>query len=424
LFVIIWYRLLVTAQVYNRRPPVSRSHALIVAMAFGVSSALLAQTGAPQRGGGAFGAAIPAGGALPRLDLIRLPAGFSISIYADHVPGARSMALGSDGTVFVGTRANIVHAVVDRNHDYKADEVLTVASGLTSPNGVAFKDGALYVAEINRVSRYDGVLDFVRVAGGAGPAPKQTILNDKLPSDRMHGWKYLSFGPDGLLYFQVGAPGNILERPDPYASILRMRPDGTGLETFARGVRNSVGMAWHPDTKELWFTDNGRDLLGDEQPNDELNHAARPGMHFGYPYCHEGAILDPEFGAGKSCADYTPPVQRLGPHVAALGLKFYTGAMFPAEYRKQLLIVNHGSWNRSAQVSHTGYRLMVAKLQGDKVVSYEPFAEGWLQKAGDSDLARQAWGQPVDLLELPDGSLLVSDDRAGAIYRISYSGKK
>jgi glucose/arabinose dehydrogenase len=372
------------------------------------------QQGGRGRGGNPFSAAVPPGGAVPHLDQIKMPPGFSIELFADKVPGARSMALAPDGTVFVGTRQNVVYAVVDRNRDNKADEVLTLASGLTSPNGVAFKDGALYVAEISKVSRFDGVLDFAKVPGGKGPAPKQTVLNDKFPSDFMHGWKYLAFGPDGLLYLQVGAPGNVVERPDPYSTIVRMKPDGSGVEIFARGVRNSVGLAWHPDTKELWFTENGRDMLGDEQPNDELNRAPQAGLHFGYPYCHEGSILDPEFGKGKSCADYTPPAKKLGPHVAALGLKFYTGSMFPAEYRKQLFIVNHGSWNRSPAAGHTGYRLMVAKLDGNRVAKYEVFAEGWLQGG------REAWGQPVDLLELPDGSLLVSDDRAGVIYRITY----
>jgi glucose/arabinose dehydrogenase len=360
------------------------------------------------------------GTAAEHLGKLTLPAGFSIALYADNVPGARSMALGSDGTVFVGTRAQTVHAVVDRNKDFKADEVLTVATGLTSPNGVAFKDGVLYVAENSRISRYDGVLDFVKVAGG-GAAPKQTVLTDKLPPDRMHGWKYLTFGPDGLLYSAIGAPGNILDRGDPYATIIRMKPEpNTQWEIFARGVRNTVGYTWHPDTREMWFTDNGRDALSDDTPNDELNIAAKPGLHFGYPYCHQGDIIDPEFGKGKNCADYVAPAQKLGPHVAGLGLKFYGGTMFPADYRKQLIVVNHGSWNRSPAVSHTGYRLMLAKVQNNKVTSYEPFVEGWLQAAPGSQLKRQAWGQPVDLLELPDGSLLVSDDRANVIYRITY----
>ena len=241
----------------------------------------------------------------------------------------------------------------------------------------------------------------------------------------MHGWKYLTFGPDGLLYSAIGAPGNILDRGDPYATIIRMKPEpNTQWEIFARGVRNTVGYTWHPDTREMWFTDNGRDTLGDDTPNDELNVAAKAGLHFGYPYCHQGETLDPEFGKGKNCADYVAPAQNLGPHVAGLGLKFYGGTMFPQDYRKQLIVVNHGSWNRSPQVSHTGYRLMLAKVQNNKVTSYEPFVEGWLQAAPGSEIKRQAWGQPVDLLELPDGSLLVSDDRANVIYRITYRTKK
>lgn len=389
-------------------PPAPRAKGLAPAAAAGGG-----QRGVP-------GAELPPGGASPQLDKLSLPKGFRIAIYADQVPGARSMALGSDGTIFVGTQQlGSVYAVVDRNRDHKADEVITIASGLTQPNGVAFKNGALYVAEISKVTRYDGALEFTKQPAGGPGALKTTVVNDTFPTDRPHGWKHIAFGPDGLLYVPVGAPGNIVERPDPYAAILRMKPDGSGLEVFARGVRNSVGLAWHPDTRALWFTDNGRDALGDDQPNDELNHAPKQGMHFGYPYCHEGAILDPEFGKGKSCGDYAPPAQKLGPHVAALGLKFYTGTMFPAEYRKQLFIVNHGSWNRSEKVSHTGYRIMLAKIQGGQVVSYEPFVQGWLQSSG-SGLARQAWGRPVDLLELPDGSLLVSDDRANVIYRITY----
>ena len=269
--------------------------------------ALLAQQPAapavPQRGGGGLGAQLPPGGAAPQLDKLTIPKGFSIAIWADKVTGARSMALGSDGTIYVGTQRGDVYAVVDRNRDNKADEVLTLASGLTQPNGVAFRDGSLYVAEISRISRYDGVEAFAKAGAGA-PAPKPVVIYDQFPTDRQHGWKYLAFGPDGLLYTQVGAPGNIVERPDPYASIVRMKPDGSGMEIFARGVRNSVGLAWHPDTRDLWFTDNGRDMLGDDQPNDELNTAPKAGLHFGYPYCHEGTISDPEFGAKRPCSEF------------------------------------------------------------------------------------------------------------------------
>jgi glucose/arabinose dehydrogenase len=338
------------------------------------------------------------------LEKIKLPPGFSISIYADNVPGARSMTLAPDGTVFVGTMdRGSVYAIVNR-------QVVTVASGLNVPNGVAFRDGSLYVAENNRVVRYDHVLDWLKQPAAERPRLTPVVVNDKLPSDRHHGWKYLAFGPDGLLYLQVGAPCNVCERPDPYASIMRMKPDGSALEIFARGVRNSVGFAWHPDTREMWFTDNGRDNLGDDVPPDELNHAPKAGLNFGFPYCHGGTIPDPEFGSGHPCSNYTPPAQTLGPHVASLGLKFYTGSMFPAEYRKQIFIAEHGSWNRSTPI---GYRISVVRLQGDRAVKYETFAEGWLQGG-------RAWGRPVDVLVLPDGSLLVSDDQAGVIYRITY----
>ena len=337
-----------------------------------------------------------------RLDRIKLPPGFAISVYADRIPEARSMTLAPDGTIFVGNREkDKVYAVVDRR-------VVTVASGLRMPNGVAFRDGSLYVAETNRVLRYDGVLEWLKQASRAPLKP--VVVSDKFPSDSHHGWKYLAFGPDGLLYLQVGAPCNICDRGDPYAAIWRMKPDGSALEIFARGVRNSVGFAWHPETKAMWFTDNGRDGLGDNMPPDELNTAPRPGLHFGYPYCHAGTITDPEFGADHPCANYTAPAQTLGPHVAALGLKVYSGSMFPPEYRHQIFIAEHGSWNRSQPL---GYRIALVRLQDGRAVKYETFAEGWLQ--GGS-----AWGRPVDLLELPDGSLLVSDDEAGVIYRITY----
>jgi glucose/arabinose dehydrogenase len=360
-----------------------------------------------------LGALLPPGGAKAQPEKLKLPSGFSIAIWADNVRGARTMTLASDGTVFVGTwQGGNVYALADRNKDNRADEVITVASGMNTPNGVAFRDGTLYVAELNRIVRFDNVLSAVKP--GMAPLTGPRVVYDKLPSDRQHGWKYLRMGPDGYLYVPVGAPCNICERPEPYASILRVRPDGTGFEVFARGVRNTVGFAWHPDTRELWFTDNGRDDLGDEQPNDELNIAAKAGLHFGYPYCHEGSISDPEFGKDKSCSDYQPPALKLGSHVAPLGLTFYTGTMFPAEYRRRLFIAQHGSWNRTAAAGHSGYRLMTARVEGGKVAGYELFAEGWLEDR------KQAWGRPVDLLELPDGSLLVSDDRAHVIYRISY----
>jgi glucose/arabinose dehydrogenase len=239
------------------------------------------------------------------------------------------------------------------------------------------------------------------------------VVADRLPKETHHGWKFIAFGPDGWLYVPVGAPCNVCE-PDPerYAAILRMRPDGSQLQTYARGVRNSVGFDWHPDTHELWFTDNGRDMLGDDVPPDELNRAPRPGLHFGYPYCHGGTVADPEYGKKHACSDFTPPAQALGAHVAALGMRFYTGTQFPPEYRGQIFIAEHGSWNRSEP---SGYRVMLVKLDGNRAVSYTPFVSGWLQ-------GRQAWGRPSDVLVLPDGSLLISDDYAGAIYRVRYTG--
>jgi glucose/arabinose dehydrogenase len=276
---------------------------------------------------------------------------------------------------------------------------------------VAFRDGSLFVGELNRIVRFDNVLEAVKAGAGSGLTPK--VVLDGLPSETMHGWKYIAFGPDGYLYYQIGAPCNICDRGDPFASIWRVKPDGSGNEIYARGVRNSVGLAWHPVTKELWFTENGRDMLGDEQPNDELNHAAKPGLHFGYPYCHEGTIADPEFGANHPCSNYEPPAQKLGPHVASLGLLFYTGTMFPPEYKNRLIIAQHGSWNRTPQAGPIGYRIMMATIDGSKVAKYEPFAEGFLQD-------RRSWGRPVDLLQMPDGSLLVSDDTGGAIYRVTY----
>lgn len=336
------------------------------------------------------------------LDKIKLPPGFRISLYAD-VPGARSMALSPDGTLYVGTRGDKVYAV--RNRGKRAGEVVTVASGLNTPNGVALRDGALYVAEINRILRFDDIALRLR------DPPKPVVVNDDFPGDRHHGWKFIRFSPDGMLYVPVGAPCNICE-PDParYAAIFRMKPDGSGLEQYARGVRNTVGFDWDPDSKELWFTDNGRDWMGNNEPPDELNHAPRSGMHFGYPYCHGRSIADEDFGGKRSCKEFTPAAMELGPHVASLGMRFYTGRMFPEAYRKQIFIAEHGSWNRFPPI---GYRITLVRLRNGKAEGYETFAEGWLG-------GLTAWGRPVDIQEMPDGALLVSDDKAGAIYRISY----
>lgn len=345
------------------------------------------------------------------LDKIKLPAGFKIAPYAEGVTNARSMALSPDGTLFVGTRdEGTVYALKDTDGDMRADKQYKIATGLKMPNGVAFRDGNLYVAEVSRIIRFDNIeanLD-------NPPAPK--VVYDKYPTDEHHGWKYIAFGPDGKLYVPVGAPCNICKsEKEVYASMTRINPDGTGMEVVQHGIRNSVGFAWHPQTKEMWFTDNGRDMMGDDVPGCELNHATKVGMHFGYPFIHQGNVPDPEFGKGKKAADYTPPVQVLGPHVAALGMEFYTGNQFPAEYKNQVLIAEHGSWNRSKKI---GYRIMMVTLDANqKATSYKPFAEGWLMPEEDD-----AWGRPVDLEFLPDGSMLVSDDYANAIYRIYYAG--
>lgn len=336
----------------------------------------------------------------PPLDLIRLPPGFRIELYAS-VPNARSLALGDKGTLFVGSRAgSAVHAVASDG------QVSKLADGLRVPNGVAFRDGALYIAEVSRILKIDHA--------ESGSSAKPEVVYDKLPRETHHGWKFIRFGPDGRLYVPIGAPCNSCDR-DGYALLGALDLRSRNFHIFSHGIRNTVGFDWHPITRELWFTDNGRDWLGDELPADELNRAPRAGMHFGFPYCHQGDLPDPEFGGARKCGEFIPPVQKLGAHVAALGMRFYTGSMFPAEYRNQIFIAEHGSWNRSKK---TGYRITLVRLDAaGKALSYEPFAQGWLQ--GES-----AWGRPVDLEILPDGSLAVSDDGAGVIYRIRYSASR
>jgi glucose/arabinose dehydrogenase len=340
------------------------------------------------------------------LEKIKLPPGFTIAVYADNVPNARGMTLGKNGTLFVGSRSKSdVYAVVDTDGDQRADKVYTLARGLNMPVGVAYRNGSLYVSAVNRILRFDDIEQHLT------KPPKPIMVTDRFPQETMHGWKFIAFGPDGKLYVPVGAPCNICEPdPDRYALIGRMNPDGSGYEIVARGVRNSVGFDWDPKTHELWFTDNGRDWLGDNQPPDELNHAAKPGMHFGYPYCHGGTIPDPEFGSKHPCSEFIAPAVSLGPHVASLGMRFYTGKMFPSEYQNQIFIAEHGSWNRSEKI---GYRITLASRDEQGHLRYSVFAEGWLQ-------GQEAWGRPVDVLVMPDGALLVSDDEAGAIYRIIY----
>src|SRR5512134_170633 len=342
-----------------------------------------------------------------RLGEIRLPPGFRIATYAE-VPNARSMTLGDRGTLFVGTRKGEVYAVLPGETAEGTHRVVTIARNLHSPNGVAYRNGALYVAENSRILRYDGI------ESRLSSPPEPVVVNDSFPKDDHHGWKFIRIGPDGMLYVPVGAPCNICERADPrYAAILRMRPDGTGLEVFASGVRNTVGFDWNPDTAELWFTDNGRDWMGDDLPPDELNRAPRKGLHFGFPYLHGKAVPDPDFGAKGKPPGFTPPEWELPAHAASLGMRFYTGKMFPPGFRGQIFIAEHGSWNRSRPI---GYRVSLVRVEGNRAARYEVFAEGWLQGGA-------AWGRPVDVQELPDGSLLVSDDKAGMIYRITYEEK-
>lgn len=360
----------------------------------------------------------PAGGRggpppAPRLDTIRMPAGFGIAVYAEGMPAARAMALGDKGTLFVGTfglltgqgNPGAVYAVRDTNTDGKADEVIAILKGLNQPNGVAFRNGALYVAEMHRIVRYDGIEDRLK------NPPQPVVVKDGFRESGNHQWRYIAFGADDKLYMAVGAPCNICEPEEGYGTIVRMNPDGSAFEVFARGVRNSVGLAFHPGNGTLWFSDNGGDGLGDNRPSDEVNHAPAAGLNFGYPYCHQGDIPDPKFGKDGACAQYKAPAVKLGPHVAALGLTFYTGDMFPAEYKNELFVAQHGSWNRSNPL---GYRIgLVHVHDGQSAAGQRIFAEGWLQDG-------RAWGRPVDLKQLPDGSLLVTDDLQGRIYRITY----
>jgi glucose/arabinose dehydrogenase len=301
-----------------------------------------------------------------------------------------------------------VYALVDTDGDHRVDGVKIVARDLDTPNGVAYRNGTLFIAEVGRLLRLDGI------DARLDDPPTPQLVTDQLPKETWHGWRYIRFGPDGWLYMPIGAPCNLCERDDPrFASIARMQADGTRLEVFASGVRNSLGYDWNPKTNELWFTDNGRDELGDDQPGDELDRAWKPGLHFGFPYCHQGNLLDPAFGKGKSCAEYEPPARVLGAHVAALGMRFYTGRMFPEKYQGSIILAEHGSWNRERK---SGYRVMLAQLDGDRVVSYEPLVSGWLRGADD-----QVSGRPVDVEVLDDGSLLVSDDYRGAVYRVTYA---
>ena len=353
-----------------------------------------------------------------QLDSMVVPEGFHVTVFADSVENARSMALGPQGTVFVGSRtSDKVHAVIDGDGDHLADRVVVIASGLDQPNGIAVRGGALYVATASEILRFDDIEQHL----DSPPAP--VVVRDSLPNpDVAHTWKFIAFGPDSLLYMSVGAPCNVCESPPQVSTIVRMKPDGTDLEVFAEGVRNSVGFDWHPTSGELWFTDNGRDGLGDDVPGDELNVAREPGLHFGFPFCHQGDVSDPEFGEQRACSTTEPPVQKLGAHVAALGFSFYTGDMFPADYKNAVIVAEHGSWNRTVP---SGYRVMVARTDGRRVTGFEPLLDGFLPNRdsgapGGWEAGRAADGRPVDVLQMPDGSVLISDDTGNHLLRVSY----
>jgi glucose/arabinose dehydrogenase len=341
------------------------------------------------------------------LDRVQLPPGFVIELLSDELPAARGIAIGAEGTVFVGSKdAGKVYAL--RYGDALPLPVQVIADGLQQPHGVAFRDGALYVAEISRILRFDAIESRL----DAPPPP--VVVFDGLPRYVHHGMRTLRFGPDRQLYYPVGAPCNICLPEAVFAAIYRLDVDAADAvpEKIAEGVRNTVGFDFHPQTGELWFTDNGRDFLGENTPPDELNRLSRQGEHFGYPHCHGHGLRDPEFGLRSDCSRYTAPVQALGPHVAALGMRFYTGAQFPPQYRGRIFIAERGSTNRAEPI---GYRITEVELDGaQRAVAYRTFASGWLQGAA-------AWGRPVDVEIAPDGSLLVSDDHRGALYRIRFA---
>lgn len=348
--------------------------------------------------------AIPSSTDISKLDV---PDGFKVAIYAEDVKGARSLARVNDQLIFVSTRqSGILHALVDNNGDYSADEHIVFAKDLDTPNGISYHNGDLYVALL------DKIIVFRDIENNLNEDAPYEVIYDELPDESHHGWKFLNIGPDDKLYFGVGAPCNqCLREEEIFSTICRMDLDGSNFEIYAHGIRNTIGFDWHPETDVLWFTENGRDMMGDNIPGDELNRAPEKGMHFGYPYCHERDIVDPDF-EGHNCDQYAKPEQILGPHVAALGMRFYTGNQFPDSLHGDIFIAEHGSWNRTKPI---GYRITRVKMDGENAVSYSTFISGWLQGAS-------AWGRPVDVMVLDDGSMLISDDHADLVYRLWYEG--
>jgi glucose/arabinose dehydrogenase len=341
------------------------------------------------------------------VDKLKAPKGFKVEVYASGMPNARSLALGDKGTVFVGSRlVDKVYAIVDK--DGKR-EVKVVASGLYRPNGVAFKNGTLYIAELSQISKIEGIEDKL------DNPPKPTVIYNDLPKDEAHGWKYLSIGPDNKLYFEVGQPCNNCIPDDKHGQLRRINLDGSGAEVIARGVRNTVGFDWHPTSKELYFTDNSRDWMSEELPNDELNRITKVGQHFGSPFCYQGNLPDPEFGWGRSCSEFEPPIALMGPHAAALGMKFYTGSSFPAKYKNQALIARHGSWNKTNKF---GGDVVLVNIKKDGTAgAIEPFITGFLEN-------NSYVGRPVDVMMMKDGSILISDDWNGAVWKVSYGNAR
>jgi len=364
-------------------------------------------------------ASFAATAAVPDISKLALPPGFSIEVLTSDVPNARQMALSEGGVLYVGSRrAGNVYAITgweDKATDQAQINVRVIASDLTMPSGLAYRDGSLYVGALNKILRYDNIDDHLNLPG------EPVLVTDALPDEEHHGWKYLGFGPDEALYVPVGAPCNICKSKDPrFASILRMNPDTGATTLYAEGVRNTVGLAWHPDSKALYFTDNGRDMLGEDVPAEEINRVTEPGNHYGYPYIHAGDIADPKFGKGQNSADFVAPLLKIQAHSAALGIAFYgsknyegaqTNGPFPASYKNALFIAEHGSWNRKEKV---GYRVSVM-FETPSGPQYAPFITGWLEDQAN-------WGRPNDVLITPNGALLISDDQTGSIYRVSYQG--